>query len=110
MGNNINGNIDANVILKTLVKNKLKLEFPEGKEQFISNYIGKKIDNFDIIKYLFICNGKNENKLYLMNSFRNKLLSEEHLYKSHINLFLLQKIFQIEETYKFDFKELYDNL
>ena len=110
MGNNINGNLDANVILKTLVKNKLKLEFPEGKEQFISNYIGKKIDNFDIIKYLFICNGKNENKLYLINSFRNKLLSEEHLYKSHINLFLLQKIFQIEETYKFDFKELYDNL
>jgi len=110
MGNNINGNLDTSAILKSLVKNKLKLEFPEGKEAFISNYISKKIDNFDIIKYLFICNGKSENKIYLINSFRNKLLSEEHLYKSHVNLFLLQKIFQIEENYKFDFKELYENL
>jgi hypothetical protein len=110
LGNNINGNIDVSAILKSLVKNKLKLEFPEGKEQFMINYIGKKFDNFDIIKYLFICNGKSENKIYLINSFRNKLLSEEHLYKSHISLYLLQKIFQIEETYKFDFKELYDNL
>ena len=110
MGNNINGNIDAFAILKSLIKNKLKLEFPEGKEGFISNYIGKRINNFDIIKYLFICNGKSENKINLINSFRNKLLSEEHLYKSHINLYLLEKIFQIEETYKFDFKELYENL
>ena len=110
MGNNLNGNIDASAILKSLVKNKLKLEFPEGKEPFMPNYISKKIDNFDIFKYLFFCNVKSENKIYLINRFRNKLLSEEHLYKSHINLFLLQKIFQIEETYKLDFKELYDNL
>jgi len=110
MGNNITGNLDASAILKSLVKNKLKLEFPDGKEANITNYIGKKVDNLDIIKYLFICNGKTENKLYLISSFRNKLLSEEHLYKSHISLYLLQKIFQIEDTYKFDFKELYDNL
>ena len=110
MGNNLNGNIDTSAILKSLVKNKLKLEFPEGKEPFMPNYISKKIDNFDIFKYLFFCNMKSGNKIYLINRFRNKLLSEEHLYKSHINLYLLQKIFQIEETYKMDFKELYDNL
>ena len=45
-----------------------------------------------------------------LDNFRKKLLSEEHLYKVHINLYLLEKIFQIDETYKFNFNELYNNL
>ena len=46
----------------------------------------------------------------LINNFRNKLLSEEHLYKSYLNFYIIQKIFHIEEAYQFDFKELYNNL
>ena len=108
--NNVNGNIETSIFLRNLVKNKLKLEISEAKDNLLTNFILKKIKHVDFFKSLFICNGKNENKINLINSFRNRLLSEEHLYRNHINLYLIQKIFQIEDSYKFDIKELYNNL
>mgnify|MGYP006873041801 CR=1 FL=1 len=107
--NNINGNDEFSLFLKSLIKNKLKTEMPEGKESF-ANIIGRKINVSEFFKYIFLCCKTNENNIYLINNFRNNLLSEQHLYKSHINLYLIQKILQIEESYKFDFKELYINL
>ena len=50
------------------------------------------------------------NNINLISQFRKKLLSEEHLFKVHINLYLLEKIFQIDEPYKFDVNELFNNL
>ena len=70
----------------------------------------KKTKYFEFFKFFCVCNKRTENNINLINNFRNKLLSEEHLYKIHINLYLLERIFEIDENYKFDFKELYDNL
>ena len=108
--NNSGGNIDPSAILKALVKNKLKLEINEPKDDFNQSLLYKKTDFYELFKSLFACTKKNMNKIGLINSFRLKLLSEEHLYRNHINLYLIQKIFQIEDSYKFDINELYYNL
>ena len=72
----------------------------------------KKINFFDFAKsFLNICHKKEEYRSFdLINKFRNKLLSEEHLFRSFINLYLLEKIFQIDEPHKFEINELYNNL
>ena len=107
---NNNGNIEVLNFIKSIIKNKLKLEITEAKDSFAQNYLGKKIKFFQFFKSLFICGKKSENKIYLINNFRLKLLSEEHLYRNHINLYLIQKLFQIEDSYKFDIKEFYADL
>ena len=107
--NNINSNIDISFLFKSLIKNKLRMEISDGKEGF-TNLINHKIKVSEILKSFFICSKKNKGKMNLINNFRNKLLSEEHLYKSYINFYIIKKIFNIEEAYKFDFKELYNNL
>ena len=108
---NNSNNIDPNIFLKNIVHNKLKYINHEGKKNAIPfiNF-GRKEKFFDFFKSLFIFRRRNENKICLINNFRNKLLSEEHLFRSFINLYLIQKIFQIEETHKFDINELYNNL
>ena len=108
-----NSNTDPSNFLKSIIHNKIKFHMPENKKN--SNCIGilgKKIKYFEFLKSLFVFNGKNENenKLYLINNFRNKLLSEEHIYRVFINLYLIEKVFQIDEAYKFDINELYNNL
>jgi len=108
--NNSNNGIDILALVKSLIKNKLKLEISEPKESSNQNIIGKKIKLFEFFKSLLICKKNYDNKIYLINNFRLKLLSEEHLYRNHINLYLMQKMFQIDESYKFDIKELYNNL
>ena len=107
--NNINGNGEVSLFLKSLMKNKLKMEMSEGKEG-IANIISKKIKGNDFLKSLFFCCRNNENKAELINNFRNNLLSEQHLYRNHINLYLIQKLFQIEDSFRLDFKEIYNNL
>ena len=106
-----NSMIDPTIFLKNLIHNKLKFHFPEGKKTInFFGFVGKKINYFDFIKSLFSFRRKNENKLELINKFRTKLLSEEHLYRAFINLYLIEKIFQIEEALKFDINEMYSNL
>jgi hypothetical protein len=67
----------------------------------LGNFLETKMRYFDFFKFIIICRKKNENNISLITKFRNKLLSEEHLFKVHINLYLLERIFQIEEPYKF---------
>ena len=106
-----NQNIDPSAILKTIIKNKIKLEITDVNDLNMNqNYFNKKIHFLSFFKSLFVCNKKLDNKIGLIHNFRLKLLSEEHLYRNHINLYLIEKIFQIDESYKFDIKELYNNL
>lgn len=46
----------------------------------------------------------------ILNNFREKILSEEHIFKSNIILFHLEKYFDIQENKKIDVLDLYDNL
>ena len=104
IGNEVNNPLNKLILL---IKNKLKADFSEVKEDLLYH---KKTKYLEYFKSLFICYKKSENKIGLINDFRIKLLSEEHLYRNHINLYLIQKIFQIDEAYNLDFKELYINL
>ena len=108
-----NSNIDPTNFLKNIILNKIKFHMPEVKKNvtFFGN-LEKKINFFDFAKsFLNICNKKEEYRSFdLINKFRNKLLSEEHLFRSFINLYLLEKIFQIDEPHKFEINELYNNL
>ena len=97
--------------LKTIIQSKIKLINPEGKQDHtLLNQIDKKQKYFEYIKFFFLCNRRKENIINLIYNFRKKLLSEEHLYKTYIDLYLLEKIFQIDNQYKFDLNELYNNL
>ena len=111
MANIPNNSNDVNAILKNLIHNKIKFLIPENKKK--TNILGtpeKKIIFFDFLKSLLVYKRKNENKICLLNSFRTKLLSEEHIYRIFINLYLILKVFQMEETHKFEINELYNNL
>ena len=106
-----NPNAETASFLKTIIQSKIKLIMPETKHDYnLKTFLNKKMKYNEFFKFFFICNKKPETNIYLISNFRNKLLSEEHLYKTHINLFLLEKIFQVEEPYKFDINELYNNL
>ena len=103
-----NSNIDPSNFLKSIIQSKLKFHISDNKKPV--NVFGKKIKYFDFIKSLCIFSDKYDNKIWLLNNFRIKLLSEEHIYRAFINLYLIQKIFQIDEAHKFDINELYNNL
>ena len=103
-------NTEAVSYLKTLIQNKLKLIIPEKQDYTLSKFLEKKTKYFEFFKFFCVCNKRTENNINLINNFRNKLLSEEHLYKIHINLYLLERIFEIDDHYKFEINELYNNL
>ncbi len=46
----------------------------------------------------------------VLNKFREKLLGEEHLFRTNIFLYHLEKYFNIKERQKIDIFELYENL
>ena len=47
---------------------------------------------------------------YVINKFRKKLISEEHLFNTQIFLYYLEKYFDINDSEKIDFMELYNYL
>ena len=108
---NNNQNNETASFLRNIIQSKIKMILPETKQDYVlNNVLERKTKFYEFLKFFFICYKKNDNKLEFLNSYRNKLLSEEHLYKVHINLYLLEKIFQIDEVYKFNPNELYNNL
>ena len=108
--NNENSNLNLSTFFKSIIKNKLKLDFPENQEAVQQNIFIKKYTFVEFFKFLFTYKKTDENKLGLIYNFRLKLLSEEHLYRNNINLYLVLKLFELEESYKCDIKELYSNL
>ncbi len=108
---NNNPNSDSISALKNIFQNKLNNVLPDNKQDTYYDIIWeKRLNFFNFLRFICSCFKNNGNKIYFLYSFRNKLLSEEHLYKVHINLFLLEKIFQIDEAYKLNTYELYNNL
>ena len=47
---------------------------------------------------------------YIINKFRRKLISEEHIFKSHIFLYYFEKYFDLKKSEKIDIAELYSYL
>ena len=67
------------------------------------------INFFSFMLFLFKFKRKNE-IFFILDSFRQKLLGEEHLYRANIILYHLEKYFNIKEIQKVDIMDLYDSL
>ena len=107
--NEFNENIIANI---SISKNSLsQINYREKKLININNESEKKTKSFSFIYYAKSLFNKKfkENYLYL-NLFRKHLLSEEHLLKSHINIVLLEKKYNINEDDKTNVFECFNEL
>ena len=59
----------------------------------------------------FMCSIKNKRRdILIIQKFRQKLLSEEHFYKSHLFIYLIIQKIKINKEDKSDIKELYSEL
>ena len=69
--------------------------------------------NFKLSFIGFICPCKNQtqkNSLNIIQSFRKKLLSEEHLYRNHLELYFLEQFCNLENKDNIGMNELYKRL
>ena len=69
----------------------------------------KLINFFDFLLYLGKYKRGNQ-VFYILNQFRQKLLGEEHIFRTNIIMYHLEKYFDVKEIKNVDIMELYDNL
>jgi hypothetical protein len=67
---------------------------------------------FSFLKYInsSFCYKRERKFYYILNNFRQKLLSEEHFFKTQNSIYLFEKYLDIQESQKIDIIELYKNL
>ena len=118
-----NEGIATNIININKNKNRIHMKnFNEKLNKFINEknqsfkveplnakITSKLINFFDFLLYL--AKFKHRNQIFfILNQFRQKLLGEEHIFRTNIILYHLEKYFDIKEIKKIDIMELYDNL
>lgn len=62
------------------------------KSKLVSIFQNHELTPKNILNYLCMCK-EEENNIYVLNKFKNKLLSEEYLYILHINMFIFKEKF-----------------
>ena len=84
------------------------------KKNFKLEPLNEKIVNkyISFLNYImsFLGNEHRKRGFAVLTRFREKLLGEEHLFRTNIYLYHLEKYFNIKETEKIDIYELYENL
>ena len=91
---------------KFLLEKKRTIKVPELSIKYL-----KKYTSFcDYLISLICPKAKRGKAFYIINKFRRKLVSEEHLFNNQIFLYYLEKYFDINESEKIDFMDLYDYL
>ena len=80
-----------------------------------NNHFERTIKNYQlslksICNYIFLFKTK-RNKVYILNNFRQKLLSEEYLYILHINMFIFKQKYGCKSNYEHSLllEELYND-
>jgi hypothetical protein len=73
--------------VETLVKN-----INQPKSKLVSIFQNYEITPKNIFNYICLCK-EDENNIYILNKFKNKLLSEEFLYILHFNMFIFKEKF-----------------
>ena len=79
-------------------------------EALPASYLRK---NTTFCHFLGSLGGKNTKfgkPFYIINKFREKLLSEEHFFRTHVFIYYLEKYFDISESDKIDITELFNYL
>ena len=104
-------NVDKDIIIMKILMYKY---FHYIKRNFVYEKTNIEDINkfFSFLKYInsSLCY-KRENKFYyVLNNFRQKLLSEEHFFKTQNSIYLFEKYLDIQESQKIDIIELYKNL
>ena len=84
----------------------IKKDFNQKKNILLNlKYESADIDFTKYLQSLFVRNERFIDTMSILEKFRKKLLSEEHLYKKHLDLLLLKRYFEEEE---FEKREKYD--
>ena len=88
-----------------------KINYGKGKPINLNNDNNKRIKHFSFFYYIksFLSKKARDNYQYL-SLFRKHLLSEEHLFKSHINSVLLRNKYNINENETTNVFECYNEL
>jgi hypothetical protein len=92
--------------LKDFINRKKKLIKIEPLNPDITSHF---INFFYFILFLFKFRRKSD-IFYILDSYRQKLLGEEHIFRSNIILYHLERYFNIQEIQKVDIMELYEKL
>ena len=79
-------------------------------ESISTNVLEKYISPCYFIGSLFNKKSKSGKIFYIINKFRKKLLSEEHIFRTHIFLYYFKKFFDNIESENIDITELYNYL
>ena len=91
---------------KFINEKRQKIKVPDLSKRYL-----KKYTSFSDYIISIICPKANRGKVfYIINKFRKKLISEEHLFNNQIFIYYLEKYFDINESEKIDFMELYNYL
>ena len=110
---NKNSNKNENKKRNSKNKNKMSLTIRKSCYHFDNSSINEFLcssDYFSLLEYIstLFCKKKN-NAIYILEKFRKRLISEEHLFKSNIYLYLIEKSFTLDSQ-KFNIVQLYENL
>ena len=88
----------------------IKKDFNNNKKKYLLNinYENKKLSFSKYFKLLFVRNERFIDNINILEEFRKKLLSEERLYKEHLELFILRKYFEeeYEQKDKYDIRDI----
>ena len=87
--------------------NQKKREF---KFESLNSQITSRFINFFYYLMSILKNQDKKRIFYVLSQFRKKLISEEHIYRTDIILYHLEKYFDIKEEQKIDIVDLYENL
>ncbi len=99
----INSNIGDNKKKNNYINQGIRQVNTFSKMKFNFNF------KFTFISYILPCkNANKKNCLNIINKFRKKLLSEEHLYRNHLDLYFLENI--CENKDKVGMNDIYKRL
>ena len=107
-----NNNLIDNDILDFKILLRKYFNYKKKNFQYEKMTIDKINHFFKIRNYIdsLFCYKEPRNYFITMENFRIKLLSEEHFFRTHNYLYLLEKYFDLQESKKIDIIELYKNL
>ena len=91
---------------KFINEKRQKIKIPDLSRRYLKIYTSF----YHFILSIVCPKSKRGKVFYIINKFRKKLVSEEHLFNTQIFLYYLGKYFDINESEKIDFMELYNYL
>ena len=111
----IEQNKRTNIIKKKIKKNQSTEVDSRNQKNYQNDKFAKIIQNYQLYPknvwdYICLCK-KTGNSVYILNNFRQKLLSEEYLYILHINMFIFKQKYGCKSNFEHSLllEELYND-